>query len=56
MSVAAMPELRNAAPSIAMGERLWATAVWTLVGFFLINLIAMIATVVASSFSMTCCL
>jgi putative spermidine/putrescine transport system permease protein len=51
MSVAAMPALRNAAPQKPIGERLWATAVWTLVGFFLINLIAMIATVVTSSFS-----
>jgi putative spermidine/putrescine transport system permease protein len=51
MSVAARPALQNAAPSKPIGERLWATAVWALVGFFLINLIAMIATVVTSSFS-----
>jgi putative spermidine/putrescine transport system permease protein len=51
MSVAAMPALRNAAPQKPIGERLWATAVWTLVGLFLINLIAMIATVATSSFS-----
>jgi putative spermidine/putrescine transport system permease protein len=31
--------------------KLWAIAVWTLVGFFVLNLIAMIATVVTSSFA-----
>ncbi|MBF9194992.1 ABC transporter permease [Microvirga terrestris] len=34
-----------------LGARLWAAAVWTTVGFFVINLIAMIATVVTSSFA-----
>ena len=34
-----------------IGSRLWIVSVWTLVGFFLVNLIAMIATVVTSSFS-----
>ncbi len=38
-------------PVKSIGHRLWVTAVWTLVGFFLINLIAMIATVVTSSFA-----
>ena len=33
-----------------VGERLWATSVWVLVGFFIINLAAMIATVVVNSF------
>src|SRR5918997_7140138 len=32
-------------------DKLWATAVWGLVGFFVINLFAMIATVVTSSFA-----
>ena len=32
-------------------ERLWAAAVWTLTGFFVLNLFAMIATVVTSSFA-----
>ena len=31
--------------------KLWAAAVWTLVGFFILNLFAMIATVVTSSFA-----
>ena len=31
------------------GERLWAFVVWVLVGFFIINLLAMIATVVVNS-------
>ncbi len=34
-----------------IGERLWAGAVWTLVGFFILNLFAMIATVVVNSFA-----
>ncbi len=34
-----------------LGERLWAGAVWTLVGFFILNLLAMIATVVVDSFA-----
>ncbi|AWM88046.1 ABC transporter permease [Microvirga sp. 17 mud 1-3] len=33
------------------GAKLWATAVWVLVGFFIVNLLAMIATVVTSSFA-----
>lgn len=32
-----------------LGERLWAGAVWTFVGFFVINVVAMIAAVVTSS-------
>lgn len=32
-------------------ERLWAAAVWTLVGFFIVNLFGMIASVVTSSFA-----
>ncbi|MDP9096266.1 MAG: ABC transporter permease, partial [Pseudomonadota bacterium] len=34
-----------------LGERLWAGAVWTVVGFFVVNVIAMIAAVVTSSFA-----
>ncbi len=33
-----------------LGERLWATAIWAIVGFFVVNLLALIATVVVSSF------
>ena len=35
----------------ALGSRLWIAGVWTLVGLFVINLFAMIATVVTSSFA-----
>jgi putative spermidine/putrescine transport system permease protein len=34
----------------SIGERLWATAVWALVGFFVLNLLAMIGSVVVNSF------
>ncbi len=34
-----------------LGERLWIAAVWTLVGFFVVNLFAMIASVITSSFA-----
>jgi putative spermidine/putrescine transport system permease protein len=34
-----------------LGARLWAISVWTVVGFFVINLFAMIATVITSSFA-----
>jgi putative spermidine/putrescine transport system permease protein len=34
-----------------LGAKLWAAAVWTFVGFFVINLFAMIGTVVTSSFA-----
>ena len=34
-----------------LARRLWVTAVWALVGFFVLNLFAMIASVVASSFA-----
>lgn len=34
-----------------LSTKLWAAANWTLIGFFIINLFAMIATVVTSSFS-----
>lgn len=34
-----------------IGAKLWATAVWAVVGFFILNLLAMIATVVTSSFA-----
>ena len=34
-----------------LAERLWAAAVWTLVGFFIVNLFGMIASVVTSSFA-----
>ena len=33
-----------------LGERLWAFAVWALVGFFVLNLLAMIGSVVVNSF------
>jgi putative spermidine/putrescine transport system permease protein len=33
----------------SIGERLWATAVWAVVGFFIVNLFAMIATVIVNS-------
>jgi putative spermidine/putrescine transport system permease protein len=33
------------------GAKLWAAAIWLLVGFFVLNLLAMIATVVTSSFA-----
>jgi putative spermidine/putrescine transport system permease protein len=32
-------------------EKLWAAAVWTLIGFFILNLLALIATVVVDSFA-----
>src|SRR5690349_23758084 len=34
-----------------LAARAWAVTVWTLVGFFVLNLFAMIATVVTSSFA-----
>ena len=34
-----------------LGAKLWAAAIWTLVGFFVVNLLAMIGTVVTSSFA-----
>jgi putative spermidine/putrescine transport system permease protein len=34
-----------------LGSKLWAVAVWSLVGFFIVNLLAMIGTVVTSSFA-----
>jgi putative spermidine/putrescine transport system permease protein len=34
-----------------VGAKLWAIAVWTFVGFFVLNLLAMIGTVVVSSFA-----
>jgi putative spermidine/putrescine transport system permease protein len=34
-----------------IGAKLWAAAVWTLVGFFVLNLLAMIGAVVTSSFA-----
>lgn len=37
--------------SKTVGEKLWATAVWVVVGFFIINLFAMIAAVVVNSFA-----
>src|SRR5215203_306474 len=35
----------------SIGTKLWATAVWVVVGFFVLNLFAMIATVVVNSFA-----
>lgn len=34
-----------------IGAKLWATAVWVVVGFFILNLLALIATVVLDSFA-----
>ena len=34
-----------------LGSKLWAAAIWATVGFFVVNLFAMIATVVTSSFA-----
>ncbi|HVW93358.1 MAG TPA: ABC transporter permease subunit [Devosia sp.] len=34
-----------------IGAKLWSTAVWVVVGFFVINLLAMIATVIIDSFA-----
>jgi putative spermidine/putrescine transport system permease protein len=34
-----------------LGAKLWAAAIWTMVAFFVVNLLAMIATVVTSSFA-----
>lgn len=34
----------------SVGAKLWITAIWVIVGFFVVNLIAVIATVVLSSF------
>jgi putative spermidine/putrescine transport system permease protein len=42
-----MPMIRDT----TLGSKLWAAAIWFLVGFFVINLFAMIATVVTSSFA-----
>ncbi|KAA2237960.1 ABC transporter permease [Salinarimonas soli] len=35
----------------SLSERLWAAAVWSLIGFFILNLFGLIATVVTSSFA-----
>ena len=37
-------------PRKSAGERLWAIAIWALVIFFIVNFVAMIATVVVNSF------
>ena len=34
----------------SLGERLWSITIWTLVGFFVLNLLAMIASVLVDSF------
>jgi putative spermidine/putrescine transport system permease protein len=34
-----------------VGAKLWATAIWVVVGFFVLNLLAMIATVILDSFA-----
>ena len=34
-----------------LGERIWAALVWTVVGFFILNLVGLIATVVVDSFA-----
>lgn len=35
----------------SVGARIWTTAIWVLVGFFVLNLFAMIATVIVNSFA-----
>jgi putative spermidine/putrescine transport system permease protein len=35
----------------SIGARIWTTAIWVLVGFFVLNLFAMIATVIVNSFA-----
>ena len=34
-----------------LSTKIWAAANWALIGFFLLNLLAMIATVITSSFA-----
>ena len=56
MSVEIAPEAPAETPAITFnirksGGRLWVMAVWTLTGLFIVNLLAMIATVITSSFS-----
>ncbi|MGI4950394.1 MAG: ABC transporter permease [Janthinobacterium lividum] len=41
----------RSAGGATLGERAWTTVVWTFVGFFILNLLALIATVVTSSFA-----
>src|SRR3954469_4309244 len=41
----------DAAAERSVGERLWASAVWVAVGFFVLNVLALIATVVVNSFA-----
>ncbi len=43
--------MRRARASTDLGERLWAFAVWAVVVFFIVNLAAMVATVVLESLS-----
>ena len=38
-------------PQTSLASRLWSFAVWTTIGFFLLNLVALIAAVVVSSFA-----
>jgi putative spermidine/putrescine transport system permease protein len=38
-------------PDTRLSTRLWAAANWALIGFFLVNLLALIATVITSSFA-----
>ena len=42
---------RLAVGGATLAERLWAAAVWLTIGFFILNLLAMIATVVVDSFA-----
>jgi putative spermidine/putrescine transport system permease protein len=43
--------MRQSPGGATLLERLWAAAVWTLIGFFIVNLFGMIASVVTSSFA-----
>ena len=43
--------MRRTPGGATIAERLWAAAVWTLIGFFILNLLALIATVVVDSFA-----
>lgn len=49
--MSAAPPASRAPTRATLGERAWATLVWTVTGFFLLNLLGLIATVVTSSFA-----
>ena len=43
--------MRRPPGGATLAARLWAAAVWTLIGFFVLNLLALIATVIVDSFA-----